>query len=178
MSMKSCRGQSLIELAIVLPVLLLLALAAYEYGRAIQANNIATNLAREGANLAARSADFDDPQDLMNALASTATPLNMTSNGVMYLTRAIGLSDGSARVVEQHRWLQGSYSPTSRVWEGCTQWSSGSCVVPTSPVPLANLNMSLKEGEVVYAMEVFYLHRALFSNVIPADTQLYAMTVL
>lgn len=46
------RGQALVEFALVLPVLLLLMLALFDFGRAIYAFNTVSNAAREGARLA------------------------------------------------------------------------------------------------------------------------------
>ena len=49
-------------------------------------------MSREGANLASRSTTT--PQYIMNALASTAQPLNMSSNGMIYITQVSGTTDG------------------------------------------------------------------------------------
>jgi Flp pilus assembly protein TadG len=50
---KSCdRGQSLVEMAIVLPVLLLLVIGMVEFARAWMFQQVITNIAREGARLA------------------------------------------------------------------------------------------------------------------------------
>lgn len=46
------RGQSLVEMALVLPVLLLLLMGLFDFGRAIFAYNSVSNAAREGARLA------------------------------------------------------------------------------------------------------------------------------
>lgn len=46
------RGQSLVELAIVLPVLLALVVGIFEFGRAWNVYQVITNAAREGARLA------------------------------------------------------------------------------------------------------------------------------
>ena len=43
------RGQSLVETAVVLPILLLLVVAIVDFGRAFDAYIILTNAAREGA---------------------------------------------------------------------------------------------------------------------------------
>lgn len=45
-------GQSLAELAIVLPVLLAILVAIFEFGRAWNVRQVVTNVAREGARLA------------------------------------------------------------------------------------------------------------------------------
>lgn len=46
------RGSALLEMAITLPLLLLVSVAIFELGRAYQAQQILTNAAREGARLA------------------------------------------------------------------------------------------------------------------------------
>ena len=60
---RSARGQSLVELAILLPVLLILALGVIDYGRVYFAYVSVTNAARNGAHYASESpaatADLD-----------------------------------------------------------------------------------------------------------------------
>jgi Flp pilus assembly protein TadG len=52
MKRRSERGQSLVETALVLPILLLLLLAIFDFGRAIYAYNTVSNAAREATRLA------------------------------------------------------------------------------------------------------------------------------
>jgi len=66
------QGQSLIELAILLPLLLMLVFGVIDYARAIQFNNILVAMSREGANLASRTSAL--PQDIIRALNVTADP--------------------------------------------------------------------------------------------------------
>ena len=49
---RSERGQSLIETALTLPILLLIAVGIFEFGRAYQTWQVVTNAAREGARMA------------------------------------------------------------------------------------------------------------------------------
>jgi Flp pilus assembly protein TadG len=51
-SLASDRGQALVEAALVLPLLLLLSVGIFEFGRAYQTYQVLTNAAREGARLA------------------------------------------------------------------------------------------------------------------------------
>ena len=51
-SWSSERGQALIETAFVLPIVLMLSVAIFEFGRAYQTWQILTNAAREGARVA------------------------------------------------------------------------------------------------------------------------------
>jgi Flp pilus assembly protein TadG len=53
------RGQALIETAITLPIVLLVAVVIFEFGRAYQTLQIVTNAAREGARVAILSTTSD-----------------------------------------------------------------------------------------------------------------------
>jgi Flp pilus assembly protein TadG len=59
------RGQAVVEFALVLPFLLLLALGVVEFGRAWMTMNILTSAAREGARIAA-IVGAEDPSDPKN----------------------------------------------------------------------------------------------------------------
>ena len=56
---KDKEGQSIIEFALVLPILLLVLFGITEFGRAIMVTNILNTASREGARLAAVSDDSD-----------------------------------------------------------------------------------------------------------------------
>jgi Flp pilus assembly protein TadG len=49
---RSERGQSLVETALVLPLLILISVGIFEFGRAYQTWQVVTNAAREGARMA------------------------------------------------------------------------------------------------------------------------------
>ena len=53
------RGQALLETAITLPIVLFLAVAIFEFGRAYQTAQIVTNAAREGARVAILASSND-----------------------------------------------------------------------------------------------------------------------
>ena len=54
------RGQSLVEFALILPILLILMLGILDFGRAIYAYNSVSNGARSGARVAIVNQDIDD----------------------------------------------------------------------------------------------------------------------
>jgi len=56
---KDKKGQSLIEFALVLPILLLVLLGIMEFGRMIMAANVLNQAAREGARVGAVTSDAD-----------------------------------------------------------------------------------------------------------------------
>jgi Flp pilus assembly protein TadG len=73
----SPRGQSLVEFAIVLPIVLVLALGVTEVSYALLDQHVVTKLTREGSNLISRDSS---PLDAATALASMTTrPVNFAT---------------------------------------------------------------------------------------------------
>ena len=66
---KRTRGQSLVEFALVLPILLILLLGILDFGRAIYAYNSVSNGARSGARVAIVNQDLGDITEAVEAEA-------------------------------------------------------------------------------------------------------------
>jgi Flp pilus assembly protein TadG len=58
--LQSERGAALVEAAITIPILLLISVGIFEFGRAYQTWQVLTNAAREGSRIAVLSATKDD----------------------------------------------------------------------------------------------------------------------
>ena len=97
------RGQALLETAITLPIVLLVAVAIFEFGRAYQTLQIVTNAAREGARIAVlpsttdnmvqtRVTDYLRTGQLQNA-GTTTVNINRAS------TVVVGTGTASASIV-------------------------------------------------------------------------------
>ncbi len=163
------RGVAAVELALLLPMLVILALCALDGARALQANIIITNIGREGANLAARGGtDLEDgSQDIIYAVMASAPPLNVNQQGMMYITRVMGVGTTRSVVLDQYRWddaarnlgaRRSTYQPSSRI-HACSAWNSaGKCtsISTTSRPTAAVLTGKLDDGEIVYVVETFY----------------------
>ena len=163
------RGVAAVELALLLPMLVILALCAIDGARALQANIIMTNIAREGANLASRGGtDLEDgSQDIIYAVMASAPPLNVNQQGMMYITRVMGVGTTRSVVLDQYRWddaarnlgaRRSSYRPGSRIYT-CSTWNSaGKCAsISSTSRPAAEvLTGKLDDGEIVYVVETFY----------------------
>lgn len=183
------QGQSLIELAILLPLLLMLVLGVVDYARAIQFNNILVAMSREGANLASRTSET--PPNIIRALNNTAEPLVMATRGRVYITKIIGTKVVSTcvdtpptycatypKVASQTIAITGAANLPSRVWACAAGWNgSGVCnSVPSNAS--ATLPMSLKNGEEVYAVETLYDYNVIVNYVMQTGPKLYSLTVL
>lgn len=195
-------GIASVEMAILLPLLLGLALPIYDVARNIQAQMILINVSREGANLASRASTVYTMQQIMNSLTATTPPLQMASNGMIYITEIMGNNNCDANgngctgvVIAQYRWNNGGYNASSGLWNcggGGTSWATdgtGGCNGLPSPgknsPTVQTLNGQLSDGQVAYVVEAFYLQPQLIPSMslgggvtTPAlSPNLYAMTV-
>ncbi|WNC93837.1 TadE/TadG family type IV pilus assembly protein [Paraburkholderia sp. FT54] len=201
-SRRASKGVVSVEMALLLPILLALALPAYDIARNIQAQMILINVSREGASLSSRASLTYPMQTIMSSLTATTPPLNMNAHGMIYITEIMGNNNCDSNgnnctgvVVAQYRWNGGNYYPASQLWNcgnSGTRWATdgtGSCGgIPaagkTSPV-VNLLQGKLADGQIAYVVEAFYQQTPLIGSVnlgggiqTPAlSPNLYSMTV-
>lgn len=172
---RHARGLATVELALVLPVLLVLVLGVIDFSRAIQFNNVLVHLTREGANLAARTTE--QPAYILKALMDTATPLEMNTDGMMYISKIEGRADGTGRLVAQYRPPSGGKGSLRSELVSCSgSWSGGTCT--PSGTQIVTLPVALNPGETVYAVESMYDYTLLTRYVVPTLPTLYSLTIL
>ncbi|MCX7056995.1 MAG: pilus assembly protein [Proteobacteria bacterium] len=163
------------ELALVLPVLLAMVLGVIDFGRALQFNNVLVGMAREAANLAARTSD--DPAYIITAINDASAPLDMPTSGMIFLTTVVGRADGSGTVTAQSRAVSGKAGISSRIYT-CPGWAGGGiCNVP-APAPVVRLSVALETGEVVHVAEVLYDFDPIVGYVMNGTKQLYSLALL
>ncbi len=174
-------GQSMIELAMILPILLLLCFGAAELSHAILFNNILINMSREGANLASRTTQ--SPQFIIDALNHTSAPLQMDAQGMIYISRVKGVDAGAGSVIavveEQYRAVHGNAALMSRLWN-CPQWDvTGKCTLPASVATrVVTLPFTLGVGYEVQVVEAIYDYQPLTNLFLTTAPQLYSVTLL
>jgi len=163
---KSNSGQACLEFAIILPVLVLLVAGVVDFSCVIRANSIISSMSREGANLASRSQVA--PQDIMNALADTAQPLDMKNNGTICIT-LVQSTGSQAKILSQTAWQNGSIAASSQL----------GTPTASNPNPTAqNLGaLTLTSGQTANVIEVFYNYHSIFSSVVQTPYQLYSRTI-
>lgn len=172
---RHARGVAAVELALVLPILLVLMLGVVDFARAIQFNNVLVHLTREGANLAARTTE--QPGYILRALMDTATPLEMNTDGMMFISKIEGQSDGRAKLVAQYRPPSGGKGSLRSELASCVgSWSGGTCT--PSGNQYVTLPVALNPGETVYAVESMYDYTLLTRYVVPTLPTLYSLTIL
>lgn len=192
-------GVAAVEFALLLPILLLLLFGVMDAARALQANIIMVNIGREGANLVARGSTQLETgsQDIVYALMASAPPLNVKQQGMIYITRVMGVVSGGMSksvVLDQYRWddpVRGlgfrasGYLPDSHVFT-CPSWNAASCsgINANARPEVDTMTGILRDGEVVYVVETFYRYDMLLSTAGTAalslptfGPDLYSMTV-
>ena len=142
-------GQSLIELTLVVVVLLVLTFGLIDFCRAIYMQQVITNLTREGANLASRGPGDTRTEIISNAVAAviaSATPLSITTNGVVIITAVTNNARGSFFIDEQQK--KGALTATSKVG---TRVGGAATLPNTSPYPALS-----QSNHTVYVAEIYY----------------------
>lgn len=143
------RGVMLVEFALVLPVLVILLLGSYDYGRYVIVHQKVQRTSATIADLVARETQFDsgDVSGIMSAAGHVMSPFSLGSDGNVIIT--VMTDDGSGAEIVQQYSGGGSMVTTSRFGTlGAT---------PTLPTGL-----TVDEDEVVVATEVFFWFDALF----------------
>lgn len=87
------KGQALIELTLIVPLMVLLAFGAIEVGSVISTYLTLTHTTREGANLASRGggmpidlngANYNTPDDVLDTIISAASPTLSAANAAQW----------------------------------------------------------------------------------------------
>jgi Flp pilus assembly protein TadG len=145
------KGQAIIEVALVAPLLLVLMMGVFDYSRAIHAQAVITNMSREAGNLISRSNqnlsgnESTDFQNVMNLVGQTAQPLNMTAQGMMYMYKVECVNNTNTITLEVD-------------WNG-----SSLSTKPAMNASAAALGgITLAPGQVAYGVEVYYQYQSLF----------------
>lgn len=87
------QGIALLEFALILPVLIIMAFGVIDFGRLIQTRLIISNVSREGGSVASRETAIDP--NFLNLLITSAKPLDLAGgDGKIMITRIVaGVSE-------------------------------------------------------------------------------------
>lgn len=108
------RGTSLLELAILLPLLVVLVFGVIDFGRLIHARLVVTNVSREGGSLASRAPL--SPSELISMLQSSATPFDLKNQGKIYVIKIkAGPSAAQSLPYIDTKDYDGSYNVSSSI---------------------------------------------------------------
>jgi len=162
------RGQSVVEMAVILPLLLVVVLGVVEVSYALMDQHVVTKLTREGSNLISRDTSLGDAAAVLKAMSSR--PVNFDSNAKLIFTvirkgATTGTSNFGQDIVYQ-RYEYGVLSASSALQ---TKGSSSFGVPPDYQAANADSDTGLQiqslpsglvvgTASMVYVTEVFTRH--------------------
>jgi Flp pilus assembly protein TadG len=163
----SC-GQSLVEFAMVLPLMLLMALGVIEVGYALYVDHLIAKLAREGSNLISRQTYVQDAETAILAGATAPLSLNTASGKLIFSAVTIGSSGANSGqiIIIKRRTVgslsgksavDGSTSPPASSYNGTPDYTAKDSNNDTAIRGAATLpnGLVLAAGQVLYVTEVF-----------------------
>lgn len=165
--MRDARGQSVLEFALILPLVLLLVLGVIEVGYALQDQHLITKLTREGSNLISRDTTLEDAATTMKSMSSLPVNFADGSSKVIFSVIRRGATTGSPnydKMVLYQRYEYGSYPGTSAVngsgsfggppnFQAANSDSNTSLRVTSLPADLVSV-----KGGMIYVTEIFTRH--------------------
>ena len=139
------RGAALVELALCVPMLLVLVFGLIDFSQVIYDYQVMTGLSRQGCNLASRGTSL---AETASALVSQGASLNIGTKGRIIVTAVTADSSGVPRIADQAESTTG-ISVISRIGSG----NGNSANMPASATTV------LKAGQTLYVVEIFCTYK-------------------
>jgi Flp pilus assembly protein TadG len=167
--LRSCRGQSIIEFALIMPLVLLVALGVIEVGYALLDQHVVTKLTREGSNLISRDTTIQDAVTAMRSMSSRPVDFNTRSRLIFSVLKK-GATTGTAnydRVVLYQRHAYGSLTGVQSVlqtvgpgsFRGAPDYEANNSDTDAD-LQISNLpaNLTMVRGGLLFVTEVYTQH--------------------
>jgi hypothetical protein len=153
------RGATLVELALLLPILVVMVLGIIDFGRLIHARLVITNVSREGGSIGSRT-DQQGNQQLITALQNSAAPFTISgADGRIFITRiSAGQNQLNPQPFIDWRETGGGLNEPSRI-TGNEGDPPGGLVNPLRGRLQFNTAQNGSDIAEVTIVEVFYLYR-------------------
>jgi Flp pilus assembly protein TadG len=161
-------GQSMVEFALILPLVLVIVLGVVEVGYVLLDQQIVTRLTREGSNLISRDTTLQDAATAMSSMSSR--PVNFAASSKMiFSVIKKGATTGSTnydKLVLYQRYEYGSFSGQSQLQtRGSGSFGAGPDFRAANSdndasLQVTNLpaNLVAARGGMIYVTEVFSRH--------------------
>jgi hypothetical protein len=161
-------GQSMVEMAFILPILVVTALAVVEVSYALLDQHIVSKLSREGSNLISRDVTLADASTAMRTMTTRPVNFDVGSRLVFSVLKKVA-TGGSAnfdRIVLYQRYEMGALAATSAIRTfGNGSFGAGPDYIASNSDNDARLrvvglpgNIDLTRGNLLYVTEVFTRH--------------------
>jgi Flp pilus assembly protein TadG len=169
-SIRDSRGQSIMEMALMLPFLLMLALGVVEISFGMFDQHVVTKLTREGSNLISRNTTLQDAGTALRAMSAHPVDFN-TRSRVIFSVLKKGATTGTAnfgQVYLYQRLEMGALSASSKLNTGGGSFSGppdyqaanpdNTTALQVTNIPDTFINAN---GGMIYVTEIFTRHQLL-----------------
>ena len=161
-------GQSLVEFALVLPLVVVLALGVCEAGYALLDQHIVTKLSREGSNLISRDVTLDAAADAMMSMSTRPVDFDNSSRLIFTVLKKVATtgSPNYDKVIAYQRHEYGALAAGSRLtMAGPASFGAA----PNYQAPNSDTNTNLRitnlpadlvlvRGGLMYVTEIYTRH--------------------
>jgi hypothetical protein len=163
------RGQSILEFALVMPLVLLVALGVIEVGYALLDQHVVTKLTREGSNLISRDTTIQDAVTAMRSMSTRPVDFN-TGSRIIFSVLKKGATTGTANYDQVLLYQRHEYGSLTGVASALQTRGSGSFrgapdyeannSDTDANLQIVNLpaNLTLVRGGMLYVTEVYTTH--------------------
>ena len=160
--LRSSSGQSIVEFAICLPLLLVLTLGVVETSNALLSQHVITKVAREGSNMTSRETRLTDAGTALVNMSSAPGTFNSTTKVIfsVLLRSQTGSNSGSLVLYQRHQ-VGNMALPGSRL-NGSGSFPAANDYTATNPnndtglrVTNAPAGIASVPGGMIYVTEVY-----------------------
>jgi len=161
-------GQSLVEFAMVLPLILVLVLGVVEVGYALLDAHVVTKLTREGSNLISRDTTLQDAAAAMSSMSSRPVNFNNGSSKLIFSVIKRGATTGTSNFnkdILYERYQIGSLSAQSALTtRGTGSFGAGPEYQAANSDSDTNLQLTnlpanmMVAGGMIYVTEIYTRH--------------------
>lgn len=165
------RGQSLIEFALIMPFILLVALGVIEVGYALLDQHVVTKLSREGSNLISRDVTIFDAATALRTMSTRPVDLTAANQSrVIFTVLRRGTTVGTAnynQVIAYQRYAFGGLTGVQSVlqtsgsgaYNGAPDFEAVNADTDTRiQVPTLPANLTIALNGSLYVTEIFTNH--------------------
>jgi hypothetical protein len=167
--LRGSSGQSVIEFALILPLILMVVLGVVELGYALEDQHLVTKLTREGSNLISRDTSLQDAATALKSMANRPVNFDDGSSRMIFSVVKRVATTGSAnfdKVVLYQRYEYGTYPGVSKIstagavafggppdYQAPNSDNNGNLRVTNLPANLVSV-----PGGMIYITEIFTRH--------------------
>jgi Flp pilus assembly protein TadG len=157
------RGQSIVEFAVTLPLMLLVSLGVVETSNALMRQHVTTKMAREGSNMISRNTDLVDAGNALRTMSANPTEFNTNTLVIFSVLMRSASGTNNGQIVLYQRYQIGNASLGGSQLNGsCSTCNAANDYTATNPnsntslrVTNAPPNIVTVPGGMIYVTEVY-----------------------